>query len=503
MIDLKEMDKYYSLEAEGGLLGSMIVDPSIIGPLSERFSGRDLYRIEHQQIYDGVVECWRSNDGRMDLILLRDFLKSRGRLADVGGVDYLVQVAQSVANSANWENYARIVVDYARLRNAYSAVRGALRELQSTGPITERLDRSEALLVNRQAVASSFDDGADIELSPMESIAPVQTSWLWPNVIPMGMITLLVGQPGQGKSFVCMDIAARVSTGRPWPESPQTPTTPGSTLIFSFEEDLARSIRPRLDACGADCKKVFAFRSIRTPGGLSETIDISSHLPQLERAVTTIPDLRMIVFDPITSCLGGADQNSQAEVRNALTALQSFAQRTGVAVVGISHFAKRTDTNAMYRILGSVSFAAVSRSIWCVHREPITPDQPCPRRLFLPVKNNYAIDPTGLSFDIVGGAIEWGLLPVTDDTDEILAKRRDKPASKKLHDAKQFLREQLEGKEPMESEEIFRRARGYEISDNRLREAKKELSVDAFKSGFSGKWMWSWPGQGMLDKICL
>ena len=114
--------------------------------------------------------------------------------------------------------------------------------------------------------------------------------------------------------------------------------------------------------------------------------------------------------------------------------------------------------------------------------------QPCPRRLFLPVKNNYAIDPTGLSFDIVGGAIEWGLLPVTDDTDEILSNRRDKPAgSKKLHDAKQFLREQLEGKEPMDSEEIFRRAREHQIGESRLREAKQDLAIDTYKSSFNGK----------------
>ena len=172
-----------------------------------------------------------------------------------------------------------------------------------------------------------------------------------------------------------------------------------------------------------------------------------------------------------------------------------------MTVVGISHFAKRTDTNAMYRILGSVSFAAVSRSIWCVHREPISVDQPCPKRLFLPVKNNYAIDPTGLSFDIVAGAVEWGMLPVTDDTDEILSNRRDRSGSKKLHDAKAFLREQLEGKEPVDSDEIFRRARGYEISENRLRDAKRELGIEASKSGFQGRWLWSWPCSTRRDLL--
>lgn len=134
-----------------------------------------------------------------------------------------------------------------------------------------------------------------------------------------------------------------------------------------------------------------------------------------------------------------------------------------------------------------------------MHREPITVDQPNPRRLFLPVKNNYAIDPTGLSFDIVAGAVEWGLLPVTDDTDEILSNRRDRPGSKKPHDAKAFLREQLQGKEPLDSEEIFRRAREFQIGDNRLRDAKRELGIETSKSGFQGRWLCSWPDSTQRD----
>jgi hypothetical protein len=493
--EMKMLDQYYSLQAEGALLASMIVDgENVIGPLLERFCGADLYRPEHREIFSAIVDCWRANDGKVDLVLLAEWLKVRGRLSEIGGVDYLVEVAQSVPASSSWEYYARIVVDCARLRTAHQSVRGALRHLESDGPIDERLTRCEELLAARTSAASPMTEGdCQIELVSMDAIDPIQTEWLWPNVIPMGMISLLVGQPGQGKSFVSMDIAARVTTGRPWPDSSETPTTPGSVVIFSFEEDLHRTVRGRLDSCGADAGKIKAFRSIRTPTGLSDTIDIQTHLPQLERAVKTLPDLRMILFDPITSCLGAADQNSQAEVRNALTALQNFAQRTGIAIVGISHFAKRTDTSAIYRVLGSVSFAAVSRSIWCVHREPVTPEQPHPRRLFLPVKNNYAIEPAGLSFDIVAGAIEWGILPITDDTDDILSNRRERPSGSKKHDAMQFLREHLEGKPPMESDALIRLAEEKGLTRSKLYDAKRDLGIEARKTGFSGAWVWSFP----------
>jgi hypothetical protein len=116
---------------------------------------------------------------------------------------------------------------------------------------------------------------------------------------------------------------------------------------------------------------------------------------------------------------------------------------------------------------------------------------------------NYAIDPVGLSFDIVGGSVEWDMLPVLDDTDQILSNHRQRSGSKKLHDAKQFLREQLEGKPPVDSEEIFRRARQYQIGESRLREAKKELSIDAYKSSFNGKWVWAWPGENTLDRVSI
>jgi len=493
--ETKVFEQYYSLQAEGALLAAMIVDgEKVIGPLLERFGVGDLYRPEHREIFNAIVECWRTNDGKVDLVLLGEWLKVRGRLAEIGGVDYLVQVAESVPSSASREYYARIVVDCARLRNAHQSVQGALRHLESDGPIDERLARCEELLSSRQSAASPMSSGGcRIELVTMDKIEPIPIEWLWPNVVPMGMITLIVGKPDQGKSFVCMDMISRITTGRPWPDSPETPQPAGSVMLFSFEEDLHRSVRLRLDDCGACNPKVHAFRSFRSDNGRSETIDVHCHLRDLEEAVATIPDLRLIVFDPITSCLGAADQNSQAEVRNALTALQNFAQRTGVAIVGISHFAKRTDTDAIYRILGSVSFAAVSRSIWCVHQEK-TPDKPRGGpRMFLPVKNNYAIEPMGRSFDIVGGALEWGMLPVLDDTDEILSNRRERPSGSKKQDAKQFLREQLEGKEPMASEAVFERAKDLRIPDNRLKEAKTELGIEAFKSGFQGQWMWSWP----------
>jgi hypothetical protein len=99
----------------------------------------------------------------------------------------------------------------------------------------------------------------------------------------------------------------------------------------------------------------------------------------------------------------------------------------------------------------------------------------------------------GLSFDIVGGSLEWGMLPVLDDTDQILSNHRERSGSKKLHDAKQFLRDQLEGKQPVDSERIIRLAEERGLSRNKLLDAKRDLCIEARKTGFSGKWVWSFP----------
>src|SRR5690606_9804699 len=95
---------------------------------------------------------------------------------------------------------------------------------------------------------------------------PEPVSWLWPGRFALGKLSLLVGDPGLGKSFLTLDAAARVSRGAPWPDAPGVPTTAGGVVLLSAEDAIADTIRPRLDAARADVSRIAALEAVRDPG---------------------------------------------------------------------------------------------------------------------------------------------------------------------------------------------------------------------------------------------
>lgn len=111
------------------------------------------------------------------------------------------------------------------------------------------------------------DDAAEFRAEPVlvrvADVKPEKVSWLWPERIPLGKVTLIAGDLGLGKSFLTLDIAAHVSTGRPWPVSPDTPAEVGSVILLSAEDDIADTIRPRLDAAAADVEKIVFLQAVR------------------------------------------------------------------------------------------------------------------------------------------------------------------------------------------------------------------------------------------------
>ncbi len=117
-----------------------------------------------------------------------------------------------------------------------------------------------------RAAAEALRDNAPepaTHLICMADVAPVAVDWLWPGRIPAGRMTLLVGRPGEGKSFVTCDWAARISRGSPWPDGALCKM--GSVILMSAEDDPGDTIRPRLDAAGADCSRIYLLRAVPHP----------------------------------------------------------------------------------------------------------------------------------------------------------------------------------------------------------------------------------------------
>lgn len=162
---------------------------------------------------------------------------------------------------------------------------------------------------------------------------PVQ--WLWEGRIPFGKVTLLDGEPGTGKSLLAMDVAARVSRGTVMPHSRQKPASAANVVLFNDDDNLADTIRPRLEAAGADLSR------IRCVDGEISAADVQELRPAL------------IILDPLSVylCLEGGDVSG----RQVLKRITTLAKETGAAVLAVQYLPKNgTWTNEIFDAARSV-----------------------------------------------------------------------------------------------------------------------------------------------------
>ncbi|MGC1977118.1 MAG: AAA family ATPase, partial [Candidatus Sulfotelmatobacter sp.] len=205
-------------------------------------------------------------------------------------------------------------------------------------------------------------------------ITPEQLRWLWPGRIPLGKLTLLVGDPGLGKSLLTIDVASRVSRGKSFPDSATCEA--GAVLMASAEDDPADTVRPRLDAANADVSRIHTLAGVRltrSDGSECERpFQLEVGIAALEDTLLRMSDVRLIVIDPISAFLGNTDSNSNAEIRGLLAPLAALAARHHVAVLSVTHLRKSPGT-AVHRAIASIAFTAAARASWAVAADPSNP----------------------------------------------------------------------------------------------------------------------------------
>jgi hypothetical protein len=338
-------------------------------------------------------------------------------------------------------------------------------------------------------------DEAGVRLICLADVQPESVEWLWQDRIPIGKVSLLVGDPGLGKSFATLSIAATVSRGDPFADRPGEPTEPAATILLSAEDDPSDTIRPRLDAAGADVSRVFILTTVRQAHGHYTPFDLSSDIRRLEEALALVPGTRLIVIDPVTAYLGGSDENKNGDIRGLLTPLADLAAKHRVAILLITHMNKSTKMKAIYRATGTVAFVAAARTVWVVVGDAEEPE----RRFFLPLKNNLAKAPTGLAFRIEDGAVRWESEPVTITVEEALSWKGGKSkGSDDVARAGEWLARYL-ADGPRPSDECVERgneALGLNKRLNWWRDSvlKGELGGTSRKEGYQGPWYWCLPG---------
>lgn len=325
-----------------------------------------------------------------------------------------------------------------------------------------------------------------------------RVEWLMPGRIPLGKLTTLAGQGGLGKTFVLLDIAARLSRGAEWPGDEAIPSMPGRVIFVSGEDDIEDTLVPRLIELQAKLDNVFFLRS--EVAGRFTLADLKT----LDRAVVDAgPGVKLVCIDPPTAYLGDVNDHSNSELRGLLSPLKDWASHRRIAVVFITHVNKaQGQLDAMARVIGGVAWVNAVRAAHLFARDP----EDETKMVFVPLKMNLAKRRNGLAYRIVESGdvakVEW-LGEIETTADEAI-KYKIKPRRQLARD---WLIERFQEKREWESSELFKAAKEDNVSKNAIYEAKDSLSLPRARRQVSenGDVSWYWwvpPDWHLLKNDC-
>lgn len=309
------------------------------------------------------------------------------------------------------------------------------------------------------------------DLKYYKDIKSKKVDWLWYPYIPYGKITIVQGDPGEGKTTVILNLISLLSNGKPLPFTDKTRAI--TSIYQNAEDDNSDTIKPRLENHKANCGRV-CF--IEKSSGLLFMDDDS-----IEKAIVE-SNAKLLVLDPIQAYIGdNIDMNRANSIRPKMNKLKETAEKTGCAIVLIGHMNKNSHGKANYRGLGSIDISAAARSVLVVGKMDKNSDV----KVFAQLKNNLAPKGKSLSFVMKKDVIEWlGECEIT--ADEVLSGGI-LDSSGKFVLAEEFLIERLsEG--PVPSNQLYEEAEQIGLSKRTLKRAKVDLPICSIKR--NGCWYW-------------
>jgi hypothetical protein len=327
------------------------------------------------------------------------------------------------------------------------------------------------------------------KLLPLNRVKKERVRWFWRNRIPLGALTIVDGDPGQGKSTLLYDLAARVTSGRPMPGCTRG-TNPAGVVVIQAEDSVPALVKPTLRAMGADLRLVRAYDK-REFG--DRPLVLPADLSLIEAAAAEV-NAKLVIVDPLDAFLEGPT-NSNTKVRAALAPLASYAERAGLAIIIARHLTKDSRANALYRGTGSIGIIALARSALIVVTDPASEDGY--QHLLFATKANIATAPvmgyrTAKQREYT--IVEW--LGEQQCAAAGLAGSGRVDHSK-LGEAVEVLFLILKTG-PVAANEAIKKATESGIARRTLDRAKAQLDVITFRKegGWSWLWMWRLPPEG-------
>ena len=436
------------------LIGSLAADESLEPERGTRVSAR----VSTDEWTRPIVEGTRN----MTLTRLAGSMASAGADAD-SIFDRLLEVNQ------RWCTPPLVELEVAQIANSIHA-----REARVSSTGRNRLIRQDLHTVESEAV-----------------------TWLWENYIPLGAISVIDGNPGVGKSTLTIDLASRITTGRTMPDG--TPGAEGHVVLVNIEDDIAKTVKPRVIAAGGDPEKITVLREVELHDGKTRPFrlpdDAGLIVEEMKRN-----GAKLVVIDPLMAFLSAkVNAYSDQHVRAALNPLALAAQELDAAVVIVRHPTKNRDRSAMEAGGGSIGIIGTARAGYYVAQSPENDLD----IIFASTKANLARKPTSLCFRLDDGrnghpVIRWtGPSTVTAEALRPQPTQRPRPISR----AADFLVDMLQdGPRPQPELEAAAVAEG--LTWSTVKRAKKQLGVETAKVAFDGGWSWRL-GQGAKGDVTV
>ena len=312
----------------------------------------------------------------------------------------------------------------------------------------------------------------DLEMYPLSEVDPEEIKWLWYPYIAFGKVTIIQGDPGDGKTMLVSDIISKLTKGEPLYEQ-EEPNPPTVCIYQTAEDGYADTIVPRLDRFGADRSMVRVIREDKRQLSFTD--------PRIEEGIVS-SGAHVLILDPMQAYIGAdIDMHRANEVRPVMHHLSDVAQRTGCAIILIGHMNKTKGANAIYRGLGSIDIPGAARSV-CIVRHPIKSNE---ETYFAHSKCN--IGPLGKTLVFEKSPDSWDYIGTCELTADQLLNMSDSDEestsgggsrSKKAQVMQTLIELSLQ-RDEIPSRELMEMFKAMDISVKTVKLARKDLGLQA------------------------
>ena len=314
----------------------------------------------------------------------------------------------------------------------------------------------------------------DFQYEYFSSVTQQKIEWLWYPYIPYGKLTILQGDPGEGKSTFILNVAALLTRGRDMPDGYKV-SGPQRVVYQSAEDNIADTVKPRLVAAMADCDKVAYIVDDEYPLTLEDS--------RIEKIIEQT-GARLFVLDPLQGYLSqDSDLTNAGRMRSQLKRLADIAAKYQCAIVIVGHMNKASGEKNLYRGLGTIDIAAIARSVLMIARDK---DNPSIRYMF-PVKSSLAPEGAAVAFsmnDLIGFCWLGKRIINTKDL-KLFADEDNKTVL-----AAKVMKDVLSANDVMSSH-IMRKLKLMDVSPRTINKVKKELGIESYRR--DGSWYWHLP----------